>query len=429
MDVEDRIRVEAFRQLKKEIRGSEEHLIVGIDVGKDKHNAFFGTANGKTLLKRLVFENNIEGFNKLLTFLQAVKVKHGLNKEVFALEPTANYHKPLGEYLINSGLNVALVSGKAVKNNREMLDGRWDKNDTKDPANIADLISQGKFMYYDYPVLPLRDLRNLLSLKRRLKKQEHGIKVRIRNHLLAQYFPELDRHYGKCESLGLSIVRWSLAPCVIASLGYDEFAQLVAPGRRITTGQRERLEEIWQEAAKSIGCQVGVALEFEAKMMVEGLKRLRDAIGITDAKIREVCLHFPEYSYLQTIPGFGPDVSSKVLGAIGNPFRFDTEKQVLKMAGWDLSAKRSGKKSETVTPVISKKGKADLRYALYQAAFVASSKNRYFVTYYTNKLRGREREKGIKTKMRVKLAAKLLVIAWSLMKKEEPFNPDYLNID
>ena len=429
MDVEDRIRLEEFRQLKKEIRGSQEHLIVGIDVGKDKHNAFFGTANGEALLKRLVFENNAEGFSKLLTFLEAVKVKHGLDKEVFALEPTANYHKPLGEYLINRAHNVVLVSGNAVKNNREMLYGRWDKNDTKDPANIADLISQGKFMYYDYPVLPLRDLRNLLSLKRRLKKQEHGIKVRIRNHLLAQYFPELDRHYGKCESLGLSIVRWSLAPCVIASLGYDEFAQLVAPGRRITTGQRERLEEIWQEAAKSIGCQVGVALEFEAKMMVEGLKRLRDAIGITDAKIREVCLHFPEYSYLKTIPGFGPDVSSKVLGAIGNPFRFDTEKQILKMAGWDLSAKRSGKKSETVTPVISKKGKADLRYALYQAAFVASSKNRYFVTYYTNKLRGREREKGIKTKMRVKLAAKLLVIAWSLMKKEEPFNPDYLNID
>jgi len=429
MDVEDRIRLEDFRQLKKEIRGSEEHLIVGIDVAKDKHNAFFGTANGKTLLKRLVFENNIEGFNKLLTFLEAVKVKHVLNKEVFALEPTANYHKPLGEYLINSGLNVVLVSGNAVKNNREMLDGRWDKNDTKDPANIADLISQGKFMYYDYPVLPLRDLRNLLSLKRRLKKQEHGIKVRIRNHLLAQYFPELDRHYGKCESLGLSIVRWSLAPCVIASLGYDEFAQLVAPGRRISAGQRERLEEIWQEAAKSIGCQVGVALDFEAKMMVEGLKRLRDAIGITDAKIREVCLHFPEYSYLKTMPGFGPDVSSKVLGAIGNPFRFDTEKQVLKMAGWDLSARRSGKKSETVTPVISKKGKADLRYALYQAAHVASSKNQYFVMYFTNKLRGREREKGIKTKMKVKLAAKLLVIAWSLMKKEEPFNPDYLNID
>jgi hypothetical protein len=31
--------------------------------------------------------------------------------------------------------------------------------------------------------------------------------------------------------------------------------------------------------------------------------------------------------------------------------------------------------------------------------------------------------------MKVKLAAKLLVIAWSLMKKEEAFNPDYINLD
>jgi len=70
--------------------------------------------------------------------------------------------------------------------------------------------------------------------------------------------------------------------------------------------------------------------------------------------------------------GFGPDVSSKVLAAIGNPFRFDSEKQVLKMAGMDLSAKRSGKKSESVIPKLSKKGKASLRYALYQAAHIAS---------------------------------------------------------
>ena len=164
-------------------------------------------------------------------------------------------------------------------------------------------------------------------------------------------------------------------------------------------------------------------------MLVDGLKRVKDAIQMTDGKIEDVCLHFPEYSYLLTIPGFGPDVSSKVLGAIGNPIRFDSGKQVLKLAGWDLSAKRSGEKSDTVSPVISKRGKAELRYALYQAAHIASSRNRNFVTYFTNKLRGREREKGIKTKMRVKLAAKLLVIAWTLMKKEEPFNSAYLNLD
>jgi len=98
------------------------------------------------------------------------------------------------------------------------------------------------------------------------------------------------------------------------------------------------------------------------------------------------------------------------------------------MAGMDLNANRSGKSSDTAVPVISKKGSAYLRYALYQAAFIASCKNKYFIRYYTNTLRGREREKGIKTKMRVKLAAKMLVIAWTLMKKREPFDPAYLKI-
>ena len=124
-----------------------------------------------------------------------------------------------------------------------------------------------------------------------------------------------------------------------------------------------------------------------------------------------------------TIPGFGPDISAKVLGAIGNPYRFENERQVLKMAGLDLSADRSGKKSDTI-PVISKKGKADLRHGLYLAALYASTKNLRFITYFTNKIQGREREAGIRGKVRIKLAAKLLVIAWTLMKKKEAFNPD-----
>jgi transposase len=96
------------------------------------------------------------------------------------------------------------------------------------------------------------------------------------------------------------------------------------------------------------------------------------------------------------------------------------------MSGLDLSASRSGESSDRAVPVISKKGKAYLRYALYQAALIASIRNQHFVVYFTEKLRGREREKGIKTKMRVKLAAKMLIIAWTLMKKMEPFDHSYL---
>jgi len=257
-------RVEQFRQLKKGIRGSKEHLIVGIDVAKDKHKAFFGTASGKTLLKRLVFENTSEGFERLLIQTEALKVQHGLTKTVFGLEPTANYHKPLGEFLIKGAHQVVLVSGVAVKRNRELLGGRWDKHDTKDSANVADLISQGKCLFYEYPVLALRELRSLLSLKRRLKKQEHALKVRIRNHLLAQYFPELDRYYGQSEPDGLSIVRWGVNPSVIAGLEYEHFLQLIAPRTRSIAHQK-RLKAIWEKAVASIGCEAGEALNLRQR--------------------------------------------------------------------------------------------------------------------------------------------------------------------
>lgn len=393
-------------------------------MAKNKHNAFFGTATGKTLWRRLVFENSIEGFEKLGSRLDALKMEHGLSKVVFGMEPTANYHKPLGEHLIKCGHKVVLVSGVTVKNNRETLDGRWDKNDTKDPANIADLVSRGRCLYYDHPSMKLRDLRALLAFKRRLKKEEHGYRVRIRNNLLAQYFPELDRYYGNT-SESLAIVRWCLDPSVIAGLEYEDFCRLVAPGKR-NMPKELRLQAIWKKAVDSIGCDVGEAVEFEAQLMVEGLKEIRKKIADTEKEVHEICLTFPEYEYLLTIPGFGPDVAAKVLGAIGNPFRFESGKQVLKLAGYDLCACRSGEKSDSATPVISKRGKADLRYALYQAALVASVSNKHFIGYYTKQLKGREREKGIKTKMKVKLAAKMLITAWTLMKKKEPFNPDYL---
>ena len=424
MNSSDGIRLQEFCQFKKEIRGSTDYLIVGLDIGKERHNAFFGTATGRTLHKGMFFENTYEGFQKLLIQTEALKVQHGLRKLIFGLEPTANYHKPLGEYLIKGGQMVVLVAAAATAKNRELLDGRWDKHDTKDAANVADLIVQGKCLYYDCPGEELRSLRGLLSLKRRLKKEEHGLRVRIRNQLLAQYFPEMDQHFGSIASL--NVVSRCLDPSLISLMEYDEFCRAVSPGK-VNLAQQRRLTQIWRIAKQSIGCSVGGAVSVEAQIMVTALHRVRETIKTVDDKIEDICLKFPEYSFLLTIPGFGPDVSSKVLAAIGAPERFTSGKQVLKMAGFDLCASRSGKTSQSATPVISKHGKADLRFALYQAAIISSLNYKEFIVYHTNKIRGREREKGIGTKMRVKLAAKLLIIAWTLMKKREPFDPGHLS--
>jgi len=420
---EDDNRLEQFRQFRKEVRGSKDYLIVGIDIAKEKHHAFFGTATGKTLLRRLIFYNSIEGFEKLLDQTRGIQESYKLQKVVFGMEPTANYHKPLGEHLIRCGRMVVLVGGVSVKRNRELLDGRWDKHDDKDAANVADLISQGKCLFYEYPVMEIRDLRNLLSLKRKLRKQEHGYRVRIRNQLIAQYFPELDRYSGYAETE--AIVRWCLDPSRIAGFEKDQFEDIVSSGRQ-TLMKKKRLDDIQKLAIASIGCEMGEGASFDAKIMVEGLRHIRKAICETENKIEETCKQFPEYTCLLTIPGFGPDVSAKVLGALGNPHRFFNQQQVLKTAGLDLGANRSGKTSQSAVPVISKQGKADLRYALYQAAFIAASRNKDFIFYFAKQLQGREKEKGIKTKRWVKLSAKLLVIAWTLMKKQEAFDIKHL---
>lgn len=417
-----------FCQIVKEIRKSNEYLIVGIDVAKDKHHAFMGTTTGKSLLRKLIFENNIDGFSRLLKTVEAIRSQNGLSKIVYGLEPTGNYHKPLAMHLIRCDCNVVLVTGQAVKNNRVLIDGRWDKNDTKDAANIADLVSRGKCLYYDCPSQSIIEIRALLSLRRRLKKEEHSLRMRIRNNLLAQHFPELDKFYSACESETLAIVGWCLNPDTIVAMEFGEFFQMVTKTRR-GTAQTLRLRKIHGLAIESIGCPMGLASEYEAELLVEELKQVRNQIQKTNDLIEDFCLEFPEYSYLLTIPGFGPYISARVLASIGDPFRFENRKQLIKMAGYDLCANRSGRTSDKAIPVISKKGNGELRYALYQAANVAAAKVDLFRTYFTKLLRGRERERGIKTKMHVKLAAKMLVIAWTLMKKREVFNPDYINIE
>ena len=52
MNNEAIIRKEQFSQIISEIRGSDDYLVVGIDVAKDKHHAFMGSATGKSLLSK-----------------------------------------------------------------------------------------------------------------------------------------------------------------------------------------------------------------------------------------------------------------------------------------------------------------------------------------------------------------------------------------
>jgi transposase len=426
--MDDITRFEWFCKLRSQIRGSDNHLIVGIDIAKDKHHAFFGTPKGQSLWRRLIFTNDLTGFNRLIEQANTLMTQHDLTSAVFGMEPTSNYHKPLIHWLTEQGYLVVLVAGKAVKDNRELLDGRWDKNDTKDSANVADLVSQGKCLFYENPEADMLALRNLLSIRRQLKKETHRLWMCIRNGLLAKYFPEMDRHWGSCMTENLAIVRWYLDPRKIATTDFDVFVRHVTNTDR-GIRQINRLRKIHEAAGRSIGLPVDDAAEYEAGMQVERFKAVENELEQVMDQIKNICRKLPSYKLLLTIPGFGPYIAPLVLSALANPMRFKSRKQVIRLAGLDLNASRSGKKSQEKVPVISKRGDAELRYGLYQAALIASYHNDAFRRILNRMLEGRQGERGIRTKARVKIAAKMLVIAWTMLKKNEPFNPNYLSAE
>ena len=419
-------RLQRFRELRATIRGSATILVVGVDIAKNRHHAFFGGANGKTLWKKLIFDNNIQDFKKLQDMANNLMARHGLQRCVYGVEPTASYHKPLAEYLIRNKEQVVYVSNVAVKHNRALLDGRWDKNDTKDAANIADLVGQGRCQFYDLAENDVRELRSLLAYRAKLKKQEHALRMRIRNNLLAQYFPELDKQMpqGGQDGLILDIIAQDFSPAQIADIPYETFRHQHNLSKRHIV-QEQRLRTIWEASQESVGCSLPASAVWEGKMLVNQIRLTRQIKHELEGQLKEVGKTFPAYHYLLTIPGFGPIVSSMTLAAIGDAHHFTSRKQVLRLAGLDLSASRSGKTSNSAIPVISKQGKVALRYALYQAATIASYKDAAISNYFTRLLKGRELERGIKMKMRIKLAAKLLVIAWTLMKRNEVFDSGY----
>jgi len=67
-------------QFKSEIRGSTEYLVVGLDIAKIKHNAFFGTPTGSVLYKGMFFDNTLEGFQKLLEHAEQLKSENGCRR-------------------------------------------------------------------------------------------------------------------------------------------------------------------------------------------------------------------------------------------------------------------------------------------------------------------------------------------------------------
>lgn len=176
-------RVKRFRALWEDLRTRRDRLLVGIDVAQAAHVVHLRQAHTRVVTPTLTIPNTARGFTQLWARIQQARRATGCREVVCGLEPTGTYHQAVADFLEQQGADVVLISSSVAYWNRRTQDGTWDKHDRKDAANCADLLEQGKVLFYSRPAGPLAELRPLVKCLRRARSELPACKARWRTTL------------------------------------------------------------------------------------------------------------------------------------------------------------------------------------------------------------------------------------------------------
>ncbi len=124
--------------------------------------------------------------------------------------------------------------------------------------------------------------------------------------------------------------------------------------------------------------------------------------------------HDPRIKLLMTLPGVDFTVAESLLGAIGDISRFPSAKQAASYLGLTPSTYQSG--NQSYHGRITKQGSSHARFMMVEAAQTAS-RHPGPLGHFFNKLK---KKKGRNPAI-VALAHKLVVIAWHMLKNNEPY--------
>lgn len=397
-------------------------LIVGIDIAKKKHVARFIDSKGFELGKRFRFGNDQAGILSLIGKIHRLSEQHGFERTVVGMEPSGHYWEPLAYFLKEYQVEQVLVNTYHVKCRKELEDNSPDKNDDKDALIVAKLIKEGYFFEMYLPAGIYRDLRNLSYERYQQRKKLNNAKNRL-IALLDRYFPEYTSAFK--DLLGqTSVALLKLYPfgAEIRELTLKELTAAIRTASNKRLGQK-KAAELKQKAETSIGIQEGVQSgRYRLKSCLEEIEFLKSQMESTEQQMSKQLSKTGFKSNLLSIPGIGVITAARFLGETGDPARFKYSHQIIKLAGFNLKGNRSGDKQECVIK-ITKRGRAELRCLLYQAALIAVSKNPQLKILY-NHFRTRPQNQLKSKQALIAISNKLVRVMFALIKKNELYNPD-----
>ena len=386
--------------------------IIGIDIGKNHHEASIVSPEGKQIGRSLRFATTHKGADSLMSFIFK---NIGNSPCVFGMEATGHYWYPIYSFLKAKGYTIYVINLIQSDSLRKMYI-RQTKNDSIDSFLIAEVIRFGQFGTTSMADENILAMRQLCRYRDSVISSRTEIKLRI-GTIMEQIFPEYEKQFSSLwVSTSMGILEKYLTPENIENAPIDELFEIIKDKshNRLT---RAKAISIKEAAADTFGIKIAQdAFSFQLKQLIDRMNFLDKQIEALDCQILEYYEKFD--CYLHTIPGIGMIAAATILAEIGDINRFKSSSALVAFAGIDPTVRQSGEFSSTHNHM-SKRGSPYLRHAIFLAATTCSFHNSPLNAYYKKK---RDQGKHHLTATGA-VARKLTSVIYAVLRDSKPYEP------
>ena len=386
--------------------------IVGIDIGKNHHEASIVSPEGKQIGRSLRFATTHKGADSLMSFIFK---NIGNSPCVFGMEATGHYWYPIYSFLKAKGYTICVINPIQSDSLRKMYI-RQTKNDSIDSFLIAEVIRFGQFGTTSMADENILAMRQLCRYRDSVISSRTEIKLRI-GTIMEQIFPEYEKQFSSLwVSTSMGILEKYLTPENIENAPIDELFEIIKDKshNRLTKAKAISIKEA---AADTFGIKIAQdAFSFQLKQLIDRMNFLDKQIEALDCQILEYYEKFD--CYLHTIPGIGMIAAATILAEIGDINRFKSSSALVAFAGIDPTVRQSGEFSSTHNHM-SKRGSPYLRHAIFLVATTCSFHNSPLNAYYKKK---REQGKHHLTATGA-VARKLTTVIYAVLRDGKPYEP------
>ena len=356
-------------------------ILVGIDVGKNSHYfTIINKQDGEVLLEPSKFNNDLDGFNLLLSSIKSYKKDDVL----IGMEDTGHYHFALMKYLLDKHYTVALINPVTTDLTRR-ASGSVSKTDKLDTLTICDVLASNN---RNKPYRISKINRFELYEQRCLTRHHHNLKEELNvysNRLqkcIDIVFPEYNSLFtSKYGIVYNNILKTFTSAANIAKADIRSLRKCFdfkRQGKRISL----TADKLKQVAKDSIGID-SMSEVIQIRHLIDKIELINNQLEEIDKKIEEFSLH--ANSPILSIPGISHFSGTSILAEIGDINNFSNHKQIIKYAGVAPSTYESSQFKAQHTS-ITKKGSKYLRKTLYQIILPVINNNKVFKEYYSLKI-------------------------------------------